>query len=528
MTIGAALANVTWLGGNLGGWHRYRSALRNVQGAQRTILARYLTRNAATVIGKEYGFRHIRSLAEFRERVPLSRYDDYVPLVQRIMRGEERVLTSDRIRLLQPSSGSTHAAKLIPYTASLQREFRRAVAAWMVDLLRMRPQLLGGPAYWSITPETDRAYPSAARPIGFADDSAYLGGALKQVVDATLAVPAVVRHVRDLDEFRRITLLYLLNAPNLRLISVWHPSYLTLMLTPLQEAWDEFVRDVAGGCHHAAAGVRIAPNPVRARALSRIRPDHPSAIWPSLGLISCWGDGHARTHLPEVSALFPGVDIQAKGLLATEAVVSIPFDGRWPLAVTSHVFEFLDASERAYWPWELEVGQSYAVVVTTGGGLYRYRLDDLVEVTGFLGQAPCLRFLGKTDRVSDLFGEKLSEGFVGMTVTELVERHGLQPRFAMLAPEHDGGRYAYTLFLETSAGLPVTIEADLEAALRENPHYEHCVQLGQLAPARTARIPAPAYERYVGALQADGQRLGDIKPSPLSTRQGWAGIFGIL
>jgi hypothetical protein len=498
-----------------------------VAGAQRTILDRYLRRNADTAFGMRYGFRRIRSPEEFRERVPLSRYDDYDDFVQRILRGEHQVLTRDRVRLLEPSSGSTRAAKLIPYTRSLQREFRRAIAPWMVDLVRRWPQLLGGPAYWSITPETDRTYPHAACPIGFTDDSAYLGGAFKHVVDATLAVPAAVRRVRDLDEFRRITLVCLLNAPDLRLVSVWHPSFLTLMLTPLRERWDMLVHDVAGGYHHAPTGVRIPPNPARARALSAIGPDRLGDIWPRLRLISCWGDAHARTYLREVSDLFPGVDIQAKGLLATEAVVSVPFDGRWPLAVTSHVFEFLDARERALWPWEVEVGESYAVVVTTGGGLYRYCLDDLVEVTGFLGQAPCLRFLGKTDRVSDLFGEKLSEGFVGTTVADLIARHGLQPRFAMLAPEHADGRYAYTLFLETSCGLPTALEADLEAALRANPHYDHCVRLGQLAPARTARISTPAYERYVDALQTGGQRIGDVKASPLSPRPGWARIFGI-
>ena len=48
--------------------------------------------------------------------------------------------------------------------------------------------------------------------------------------------------------------------------------------------------------------------------------------------------------LPELRALFPGVEIQGKGLLATEGVISIPLMGRpAPVpAVTSHFLEFLD------------------------------------------------------------------------------------------------------------------------------------------------------------------------------------------
>jgi hypothetical protein len=40
-------------------------------------------------------------------------------------------------------------------------------------------------------------------------------------------------------------------------------------------------------------------------------------------------------------ANYPRCRVQSKGLLATEAVVTIPWRGRYPLAVTSHFFEFL-------------------------------------------------------------------------------------------------------------------------------------------------------------------------------------------
>src|SRR6266852_4437688 len=69
-----------------------------------------------------------------------------------IAAGEPNVLTRDPVLLLEPTSGSTGGEKLIPYTASLRREFQRAVAAWIGDLFRQRPAVRRGRAYWSLSP----------------------------------------------------------------------------------------------------------------------------------------------------------------------------------------------------------------------------------------------------------------------------------------------------------------------------------------------------------------------------------------
>jgi hypothetical protein len=67
-------------------------------------------------------------------------------------------------------------------------------------------------------------------------------------------------------------------------------------------------------------------------------------LWPALRLLSCWADGPAAGYAERVSAaLFSDVRLQPKGLLATEAFVSLPMAGAdgGVLAVRSHFFEFL-------------------------------------------------------------------------------------------------------------------------------------------------------------------------------------------
>ncbi len=520
------LANLAGFAINSPGYRRFRAGLPRPQDVQQSILDRYLRRNESTVFGRRHEFSRIRSLHDYQARVPLSTYDDYRHLIERIAAGEDGVLTRDPVRLLEPSSGSTSAAKWIPYTSTLQAEIRAAVAPWLFDLFVRSPALVGGPAYWSITPSLrGPGDVSTVVPVGFEEDSAYLGGAFGRLVAATLAVPGSVRHISDIDLFRRVTLLFLLSSRDLRLISIWHPAFLSLLLAPLPGLWDALLADISRGFRMRSPAIAIGADPRRARELSSLDPADLSRVWPGLRLISCWGDGQAATHLGELRSLFPGVEIQSKGLIATEAFVSLPFQDARPLAVASHFFEFLDPAGSAHPAWNLEVGGEYSVVVTTGGGLYRYQLHDRVQVTGFLKRTPCLRFLGKEDRVSDLFGEKLSEGFVAEALARVFADAGVAPRFALLAPDTGGETTRYLLFLEVEEELPPNLESALEAVLRENPHYEYCVRVGQLAPVQIVRARSGASGRYLERLGQRGQRLGDIKPSPLSVLAGWREVL---
>ncbi|MGW8267755.1 MAG: hypothetical protein ACWGSQ_15425, partial [Longimicrobiales bacterium] len=228
---------------------------------------------------------------------------------------------------------------------------------------------------------------------------------------------------------------------------------------------------------------------------------------------------------------FPGVPFQPKGLIATEAFLTIP---RWSLpgahpAITSHFLEFLPegaGSEESLLVDELQEGERYEILVTTGGGLYRYRLGDVVEVVENAGGLPCLRFVGRADRVSDRFGEKLSDGFVTRALQDLCAEEDLDPSFSLLAPEEEGGRTRYVWYLDSAREptFPTTWEK-LDQALSENFHYAHCRRLGQLAPAELRLVPRGAPLRYLERKGAEGRRMGDVKIPALETEPGWGEVL---
>ncbi|HZF08705.1 MAG TPA: GH3 auxin-responsive promoter family protein [Thermoanaerobaculia bacterium] len=533
-----SLVNALWQAASIRQARRFAGSIGRVAETQAEWLAACLAENRDTEYGRRHGFGAIRSVAAYQERVPLTVYDDYAAEIARLAAGETRLLTRQPVLRFELSSGSTAASKLIPSTAGLRAEFQRGLAAWIADLYRHDPQLREGPAYWSITPLVDGPRTTEGGiPIGFDADSAYLGP-LGALVESTLAVPGAVRHLREVAAFRYATLLFLLRAERLRLISVWNPTFLTLLLAPLREWWEPLLADLAAGTLHPPVPIdpllrrqlerRLRPAPRRARALAQERPEDVAALWPRLRLLSCWADGPAAPYAEELRRRFPHVTLQPKGLLATEAFVSFPLVGHpgAALATTAHFFEFLADSGEARLAHQLDQGHTYEAVVTTGGGFYRYQLHDVVEVVGFVGQAPCLRFVGKTDQVSDWFGEKLNERFVAGVLERLFARHRLQPSFALVAPEPVAGELRYALYVELQHPQDWSgLSQDLDRALCENFHYAYCRRLGQLAPPRVVPV-VEGQERYLRACQSQGQKLGNVKPAVLQKAPQWGEWLG--
>jgi hypothetical protein len=516
MEFTASIANTLWAASNLPAWQRFRSALREPQMAQRRRLQHLLRSNAQTAFGKTHRFDQIRCYEEFAQRVPLSTYDDFEPWIARIRRGEQQVLTRDRVTHLIPTSGSSSGRKLIPFTAGLQREFDAAIGPWLIDLLRQHPRLIGGPAYWSITPALqDQPFEESSVPIGFDSDTAYLSGPRRRLAQAAIVMPPAMARAKSIEEFRYHTLLHLLLRRELRLISVWHPSFLSLLLEALPRHWERLLADIRCGTdfrptHHRRADELRGADPLR-----------PATLWPSLRLISCWGDGAAGLAMDALRRRVPNLRVQPKGLIATEGFVTMPFEGHYPVAITSHFFEFIDSWGQPHPVESLQEGNEYEIVITTAGGLWRYRLGDRVRVIGFIGRTPSLKFLGRSGNVSDICGEKLTEQFVCEVLDEVFGNYA--PRFALVAPDQDEHGPHYTVYLEGTA-MPHWAQG-IDHALRSNPHYAYCRDLGQLFPVRLFCIAGGAYETFAQHESSSGARFGDVKPAVLSLNSNWSQIF---
>lgn len=336
--------------------HSLLSSLRNYRPGSIDLIDRYVRPNEHTAFGEAYGFGSIRSYEDWSDAVPLQTYKDLEPWIRRAAAGDLRVLTAETPSGFEITSGTSNASKLIPVTPMYQRELASALSIWMSEWKLRFKGVFDGPAYWSISPRL------GDQNFGFDDDGAYF----PEDVRAALAKWLVVPEFSEQGELFEKTAAALLATPNLRSVSVWSPVFFLKI-------------DEALGLNHTWK-------------------EH----WPELRVVSCWADAQAGMWRSLVTErLGEGVHFEPKGLMATEGVTTIPTDGGHVIANGVHFHEFIDCQSGRV-VRNVEPGDRYEVVLTTGSGLYRYLTGDMIEVDS----ERFVRFIGRSGDTSDLVGEK--------------------------------------------------------------------------------------------------------------------------
>lgn len=449
---------------------RFSEALADVAGAQRRALRRILRECAPTEYGRSLGLAQAMDADDYRARVPVSDYERLSPWIER-QRAQGGDVIARGVRTWEPTSGSSGAAKHIPYNAALLGAFRSLFAVWAHDLLAS-----------VLRPRSGRTFMSVSSPVagaeGFADDREYLGPLARALVGRFLVMPPRLAAGASAEAWRDALASALLAHPDLEVVSVWNPSYFLILLEHLEQRQGR--RDW-------------------------------QALWPRLQLISCWRDAAAAAPAARLAALFPRARLQGKGLLATEAPVSVPLEAAGGcLPLVDEVFlEMEDEAGKPRLLHELETGKEYEVLVSQAGGLLRYRLGDRVRATGFYRGAPCLAFVGRAGGVVDLVGEKLNEAFVAQVLGELAQA-GAFCTLVPVQPEHGARPYYRLLTDDPRPGL----EQELDAALMRAFRYREARSLGQLDALRATR--RPDMRRAVhDALVAGGMKAGDVKDRAL-------------
>lgn len=414
---------------------RFESALRDPDRAQATYLRSVLKGAEGSCWARQYGVDGNTDLRQFQDRVPVQDPGELAGWTDRMVQGETEVLTRAPVERLVPTSGTTGPRKLIPMTRQSRGDYSTAVNLWLLECMRTHSGLCRGRAYIATSPAVDGDLQNGAVPIGFAEDTAYLGLLERHLLHQILAVPLTVASLRD-EAWRDATRACLKRADDLTFLSIWHPSY-------LEALFDE-------------------------NELFEL-----STRWADLKLISCWADGSCAPAAQRLLRFFPQARLQPKGLWLTEGPVTLPWAGSWPLALLSGFFEFETDQGSILLPSELKPGGMYRPVLTNHAGLYRYRLGDWVQVDSFLKQTPCMRWVGRADRVTDLRGEKISDAQIAVALQEIGWKHAFrrEPNDA----EHPTG-YVYMIDQPEHTFPSVAFEA----ALRRNPHYDWARRIGQL------------------------------------------------
>jgi hypothetical protein len=505
---------------------------------QQSVLRRLLVANRGTRFGIEHGFADIHDHRALVRQVPVQDYEMLRPYIEDQRQTGSAALTAESPLFYAQTSGTTGKPKLIPITSSMLAITRDEQALFSYVQYRACPEAFAGKAL-GIMGAAVEGHLDSGHAVGSV--SGHLYRSLPGAVRSRFVVPPEVSEIVDYNlKYLVIVRLALgepdityLGSPNpttfLRLLDVLHDcreplreSLETGTLDRLDEI-DPHVRDVVAPL--------IRPNRARAAQLSGDRALTYADLWPGIRLVTTWTGGSCGIALDKLrEKLPPAAAVMELGYQSTECRGTIALQpetagGLPPLH--HHFFEF---AEQAAWDRDapefltlaqLEAGRRYYILITTASGLYRYFMNDLVEVTGRFRETPLLRFVQKGKGVTSLTGEKLYESQAIDAVRDITTRYGLSSGFFLLVA--DEAASAYRLFIESDADVrpdAQQIGAAVDARLGElNIEYHGKRESGRVGPLTVAWLRRGTGEAYKVACVRAGQREGQFKPPVLQYRK---------
>ena len=514
-------------------WKPFVNAAEHPADTQIDLLLRVLRRNRDTRFGREHAFADITSYADFAAAVPVQTYETLRPYIEDQERTGELALNAERPVMYARTSGTTGQAKLIPVLRGTIQEYQRSQAIQAFVQFSADVDAYYGHLLAIVSPAQEGTLASGT-PYG--STSGFMYENMPAVAKTKYVLPSQVFGIADYDLKYLLILRLAVTHRDITHIACANPSTLVKLLSVLDATRSTLLEDVTRGTFartdelspavQTAISQRLSCTPVRVAELRPIfsspRPTF-AQLWPELRLVSTWTGGSCRIPLASVRpALPPGARVAELGYLSSELRGTLIADLDRNIGtptIQDNFFEFVerddwDAGRKVFLTVEqIEPGKEYYIIATTGTGLYRYFMNDIVRVTGAFHATPAIEFVQKGKGVTNITGEKVYESQVIDAVRSAEEEPGLVSEFFMMLADADHG--VYRLVVEcatptepwrstTAGGIERRLgESNVEyAAKRASGRLRHL----ELLPVRPGT--GDAYKQY--CLQ-QGQREGQFK-----------------
>lgn len=348
---------------------------------QAEVLRKLLSSAKNTEWGKKYDYESIKTAQDYRERVPVSTYEQLQPYIERVMRGEQQILWPSEVRWFAKSSGTTNdRSKFIPVTEEALEDCHFKGTK---DLLSI---------YCNLNPDTQM----------FSGKGLTIGGSHQ------------INQLNGDSYYGDLSAVLMQNIP------FWAEFIRTPELSvALLEHWEDKVVKIGQETLNQNV-TNLAGVPTWLIVLFKWMLEHTGKsnmleIWPNLE-VYFHGGVSFTPYREQFKELIPSNKMwYMETYNASEGFFGItdqPNSSEMLLMLDYGIyFEFMEPADvgqefpKTYTLEEVEVNRSYAVIISTNAGLWRYLIGDTIRFT-------CLnpyRFLisGRTKHFINAFGEEL-------------------------------------------------------------------------------------------------------------------------
>lgn len=422
--------------------------------AQERFLQRLLQVQQQTELGKKFGLGQIRTIDQFRQRVPILPYASYEPYTDRVAQGEANVLNADPVVYINLTSGTTGRQKMVPVTRRFKASLGKANAAALGFFLEELPKQA------QICPDRRLEFgkivsANSVRLQGRTEAGVEYGpvtaGSFRMnrtICQQAFAQPFDAMEIGDSASRHYVCLLFSLTNPETRGIVANFPMLMLRICSFLEKYAEDLIRDIEAGSF--ASWLTIEPD-LRAKLAQRWRayPNRaaelrqvlettgcltPQTAWKRLSLIGTAMGGTSDFYLKRFPDYFGNIPIFGGVYGTAEANFGVCYQLNHEgciLAIESGFYEFVPADQwgvdqpQTLLPTEVKVGERYRILLSSYSGFYRYDIGDVVEVLGFYENTPIIVFRYRQGGLVSSTTEKTSEYHLTQTMQALQQEFGI-------------------------------------------------------------------------------------------------------
>ncbi|RYG22274.1 MAG: GH3 auxin-responsive promoter family protein [Chitinophagaceae bacterium] len=331
--------------------------------------------------GKQYDYKSILTIAQYRERVPIQNYDTLKPYIERMLKGEQNVLWPSEIKWFAKSSGTTSdRSKFIPVSEEALEECHFKGGKDMISI------------YCNNRPDTQM----------FTGKGLVLGGSHQ------------INQLCDDIHFGDLSAVLIKNLP------MWAEYYRTpnisiALMDNYEEKMDKMAEATIKENVTNIAGVPTWTIVLAKKVLELTGKKNLLEVWPNLELYF-HGAVNFGPYREQFKELIPSSNMYyLETYNASEGFFGIQDQDHSEelLLMLDYgiYYEFLpienldDEQPKTLSLDQVSLNKNYAIIISTNAGLWRYLIGDTVQFTSLLPFR--IKITGRTKHFINAFGEEV-------------------------------------------------------------------------------------------------------------------------
>ncbi|CAL5200783.1 unnamed protein product [Lathyrus oleraceus] len=413
---------------------------------QKKVLAEILSHNANVEYLQRHGLNGQTDRETFKKLVPIITFEDIKNDINRIANGDTSpILTSNPISHFLTSSGTSGGErKLTPATEEESGKRYFLTSLLMPIISQFVPDLEKGKGMYLMFIKSESKTPGGIKACPVLTSIYKSSEFINKSCDPYTNYTSPNETIFCLDSYQSMysqLLCGLCQNKEVSRVGAVFASGLIRAIGFLQKNWSLFCNDIRTG----TVNPLITDSSVREAVMKILKPDKNLAdfvefecskgcwqgiitrLWPNTKYVDAIVTGSMSQYIPTLDYYTNGLPLVCNVYAASEGFFGVnlnplckPCDVSYTLIPTICYYEFLPVNrsndlvpekeqQESVDLVDVKLDQEYEILVTTYGGLYRYKVGDILKVSGFKNNAPQFSFVCRKNVVLSIDIDKTDE-----------------------------------------------------------------------------------------------------------------------